>query len=194
MATNAFFISETYLKENSPLNLNVDMSEIYPFAKSAEDVYIQDAIGTCLYDDLKDKIIASKASPPTTMSDEDILLCKKIRSALVWLTVWDALPFIWIKIRNIGPVKQNGDNLETIGKDDLSYLRNICKQKADFYVDQLKCFLCENQADYPEYYCTNWDCSKLMPNENKSSRLGLVLRTEGRTKEQEIYRKYFRIT
>jgi hypothetical protein len=49
---NAFFISETYLKDNTPLSRNIDMVELYPFAKTAEEVYIQEAIGTNLYDDL----------------------------------------------------------------------------------------------------------------------------------------------
>jgi len=59
MANNAFFISETYLKDNSPLSRNIDMVELYPFAKTAEEIYIQEAIGTALYDDLIAKIIAN---------------------------------------------------------------------------------------------------------------------------------------
>ena len=102
---NAFFISETYLKDNSPLNRNIDMDELYPFAKTAEEIYIQEAIGTALYDDLIAKIIAN------TLSANEIELCKKIRSALVWWTVYDAIPFMATKIRNIGIVEQNGETI-----------------------------------------------------------------------------------
>lgn len=189
MATSAFFISETYLKDNSPLNNAVDMTDVYPFAKTAEEVYIQEAIGTCLYDDLIAKIIASKASPPTVMSTVDIDLCKKIRSCMVWLTTYDALPFIWVKIRNIGLVKQNGDNLETTSQAEMTYIRSQIKNKQDFYLRLLQSFLCENSADYPEYTCSCADCSGVGPNTNVSNSMGIVL--DG-PKNDLIVKKWFR--
>lgn len=172
---NAYFISETYLKDNSPLNNAVDMSEIYPFARTAEEIWIQEAIGTCLYDDLIDKVIASKASPPTAISTDDKNLIKKIRKALVWLTIYEALPFISTKIRNIGVVQQNGTNLENADSQTVKDLRKEIKGKADFYMEELQRFLCKNSSLYPEYYCDNWDCTKLFPNTNVSRSLGLSI-------------------
>lgn len=184
MANNAFFISETYLKDNSPLSRNIDMVELYPFAKTAEEIYIQEAIGTALYDDLIAKIIAN------TLSANETILCKKIRSALVWLVIYDAIPFISSKIRNIGVVKQNGENLETSDRSDVSYLRKEAKNKADFYMKLLQGYLCENSDLFTEYCCANWDCSKLFPNTNTSSSCDLSF---DRTQEVDIkfLRRYF---
>lgn len=181
---NAFFISETYLKDNSPLSRNIDMAELYPFAKTAEEVYIQEAIGTNLYDDLIAKIIAN------TLSANEIILCKKIRAALVWFTIYDALPFIHTKIRNIGTVKQNGENLETADRSDVSYLRKEVKNKADFYLRRLQGYLCENQDLFTEYCCSNWDCSKILPNTNVSASCDLSF---DRTNEIDVkfLRRYF---
>lgn len=178
---NAYFISETYLKDNSPLTRNIDMDELYPFAKTAEEVYIQEAIGTALYDDLIAKIIAN------TLNANEITLCKKIRSALLWFIVYDALPFIHTKIRNIGTVKQNGENLETADRGDVSYLRKEVKNKADFYLRRLQMYLCENQNLFSNYCCANWDCSQLLPNPNVSSSCDLSF-----DRTQEIDVKYLR--
>lgn len=151
MATKAFFISETYLKDNSPLSGNVDIQEIYPYARTAENIYIQEAIGTSLYDDLVAKVIASKASPPVAISANDITLIKKIRDAVLWYTVYDALPFLAIKLRNIGVVKQTGEGHESAARDDVSYLRKECKNKGDFYLKRVQDYLCENEDLYPAY-------------------------------------------
>jgi hypothetical protein len=170
MAT-AFFISERYLKDNSPLSGNVDISEVYPFAKSAEEMYIQDAIGTQLYD----RLIESLTASPKNTTDNETILLRKIRSALVWFTCYDALPFLAIKVRNIGVVKQSGDNLESATREDVSYLRKACKDKADFHMKMLQGYLCENSSLFSEYRCSGWNCSQLFPNTNTSNSSDLAI-------------------
>lgn len=151
MANHAFFISETYLKNNSPLSANIDVEELYPFMKSTEDVRIQEAIGTKLYEYLIDQVIASKASPATPLSTDDETLIKKLRDVLVWYIPFDALPFIAMKIRNIGVVNQNGENLQNGVRADISYLRQECKEKGDFYLKRVQDYLCYYHSLYPVY-------------------------------------------
>src|SRR5574338_151369 len=151
----AYFISEKYLNENSPISSNSDMGEIYPYAKGAEDVYIQEAIGTKLFNRLIESLTAS---PRNTTADETVLL-KKIRTALVWYTCYDALPFLAIKIRNIGVVNQGGENLQNGAREDVSYLMKRCKDKADFYLKLVQSYLCENSSKFPDYKCSGWGCS-----------------------------------
>lgn len=161
----AYFISQSYLKSNSPLSGNVDIKELYPFAKIAEDTHIQEAIGTQLYDRLKDSL---DASPPDTTDDETTLLTK-IREAVLWYTCFEALPFLAIKLRNIGVVKQTDSNLESATREDVSYLRNLCKTKAEFYMKVLQRYLCENSELFDEYRCNGWNCSEILPSTNVSN-------------------------
>ena len=165
---NALFLSATYLNNNTPINTNTDMSEIYPFAKTAEDVYIQGVIGTKLYDYLKGVVVDSKASPPVAITTNDRTLLEYLRDALMWFTLYDSLPFIHTKIRNIGIVKQNGDNLETAGRDDVSYLRKETLDKAQFYMNQVKRYLCEYDALYVEFKCDSWNINPSLLNSNNS--------------------------
>jgi hypothetical protein len=148
MAARAFFISETYLKDNSPLPANIDVAEIYPFAKTAEDIYIQDAIGTKLYEDLITKINSDStlASYP-----DELTLVRKLRDALLWYTIYDALPFIATKIRNIGLVQQAGENLTNADKGNEWALRKECKEKADFYLERVQRYLCSYHSLFPLY-------------------------------------------
>lgn len=181
----AYFISETYLKNNSPLSGNVDMNELYPFAKSAEDTYIQEAIGTKLYDRL---ISALDASPQNLNSDERVLM-RKIRACLVWYTCYDALPFLATKIRNIGVVKQEGNDIKSASEAEVRDLVKKCKDKGDFYLKLLQMYLCENSSLFPEYNCNN--CSELYPNPNVSNSSDLAVdRSEPENSSANFYRKW----
>ena len=46
---SALFIDDQYLKDYTPLGKSVDINEIYPFVEEAQNVYIQDVLGTPLY-------------------------------------------------------------------------------------------------------------------------------------------------
>lgn len=143
----AFFISERYLKDNTPMGDNVDIKDIYPFAKTAEDIYIQEIIGTPLFNRLVESL---NASPKNTTDNETTLLLI-IRDALKWYTLYDATPFFWIKFRNIGIVKQNGDNLETVSDKEMDKVRNEFMNKAKFYSNRLVDYLCINSSKFSQY-------------------------------------------
>jgi len=49
------FISETYVKNNTLIDENVDMRLILPSIKDAQELRIHPILGTPLYDDLKAK-------------------------------------------------------------------------------------------------------------------------------------------
>jgi hypothetical protein len=165
------------------------MSEVYPFAKTAEDVYIQGTIGTKLYVYLKDVVVASKASPPSSISTNDRTLLEYLRDALLWYTLYDAIPFLGTKIRNIGIVKQNGDNLETADRSDVTYLRNECLNKGQFYLNQVKRYLCEYDSLYSEYKCDSWNIN---PNELTADNSGISFDRSTKTNiDYDFIRKWF---
>lgn len=185
----AYFISETYLKNNSPLGANVDINDVYPFAKTAEDIYIQEMLGTPLFN----RLIASlNASPPDTTANETALL-RLVRSALVFYTCYDALPFIWAKIRNVGLVKQGGENLEVVSKDEMGYLRDELKKKGDFYLMRVRDYLYQNHTLFAEYGGT-YDWSELYPNPHVSNSCDIAFDVnEGRDEFIYKYRRFLNI-
>lgn len=184
MIQRALFISETYLKENSPLSAHTEANELYPFMKASEDTHIQEAIGSKLYTRLMEGITAS---PQNINSDERALLFK-VRDALMWYICYDALPFLHIKIRNIGVVKAKDDNLESADRADVSHLTNKCKGKADFYLRIMQRWLCENQLKFPEYTCGCGNHADLQPNRTKV--LNCDLAFDNNEVDTEYLRKY----
>jgi hypothetical protein len=150
MSQRAFFIDETYLKDNSPLSGNVDIAEIYPYAKVCEEIYIQEAIGTSLFNDLAAKIILDE---DLSGYPNELILVKKIREAVLWYTVYKALPFISIKVRNIGLVKQTGENLTSADSQDVKDLRHECKINGDFFLKRVQDYLCDFGDLFSAYTC-----------------------------------------
>lgn len=188
MANTAYFIDEQYLKDNSPLDKNIDMTTIYPHMKTAEDVHIQGAVGTNLYNDLITKIIAD---PTLAGYPNELILCKKIRDAMVWLVTVEALPFIGSKIANIGVVQQNGENLQNADQAKESRLTAAAKNNAMHYTKMLQGYLCENQRLFSTYCCSNWDCSKLFPNQHVSQSCDLAF-DRGLPSEQIVDIKFLK--
>jgi hypothetical protein len=189
MPNNAIFIDEDYLKDNTPLGKNIAIEDLLPYAKTAEDKYVQEAIGTCLYNKLKSLI---EASPQVFNSyEQEILLL--IRDTLKWYICYDALPWIWLKPRNIGLVKQGGDNMEIASKSDLDYQRNELLNNAVFYMNRVKGYLCDNGKYFPDYKCSCGNCSDIPPNERKSVSTPLGIdRDCGDEEYQRFYKKYIR--
>jgi hypothetical protein len=184
----AIFIDEVYLKENSPLSANIDMAEIYPFAKSAEDRYIHEAIGTSLFNYLTDVV----NNLPSPISDNDQTVLDYIKNAMVWYTNYDALPFIWVKLRNIGLVKQAGESMETASESEMQLVRNECKDKAVWYINRLKSYLCANGKLYEQYNKGCWSCGDISPTGVKSHGIDLYF-DKNTTPDLELYKKYFTI-
>lgn len=186
MANTAYFIDEQYLKDNSPLMKNIDMVTLYPHMKTAEDIHIQGAIGTNLYNDLITKILADST---LAAYPNELILCKKIRDCMVWLTTTEALPWIGTKTANIGNVQQNGENLTNADQGKESRLEAKAKNNAMHYLKMLQMYLCENQNLFTEYCCANWDCSKLFPNTHVSNSCDLAFDND--VPDIQFLKRYF---
>ena len=59
MAT-ALFISRDDLTNNTILDGNIDTSKFIQFIKIAQQIHLQNYLGTALYDSISDKIIANQ--------------------------------------------------------------------------------------------------------------------------------------
>ena len=44
-----YFITETYLKTNTPITANVDVTDVTPYVKTQSDLRIQPILGTYFY-------------------------------------------------------------------------------------------------------------------------------------------------
>ena len=146
---NILFISETYIRENTPLNQNLDIKDIVNNIPSAQDMYIQPILGSNFYD-----YLLGVYSAQTLTSDEQTLVML-IKPALAYRSAEMSLPFVQYQIKNKGPQSQFGDNSNQVEMTQLSYLRNELKNRAEFYDTRLKKYLCDNGSKFPQYTTNN---------------------------------------
>lgn len=143
---SALFIDDVYLKDNSPVGKSVDSEEVYPFVEQAQDIYIQDVMGTPLYTDLAYKLYTG-----VTFSSEELDVVNIASKSLVYWSVYLALPHLYLKIRNAGVVKQQSQYTENTSLTELKYLREEMSNLGEFWNQRLKVYLCNNHKKFPLY-------------------------------------------
>jgi hypothetical protein len=140
------FVNPDYMKRLTNLNGSIEDAYLVPSIILAQDKYVQQYLGTALFDKLKDEVEAG-----TLTGVYETLLDKYVRKATLWWTMVELLPSLYIKMDNGSLVIRTGDNTSTISPDDLHREIERSRQNANHYTYRLYRFLCNNTSDYPEY-------------------------------------------
>ena len=151
MATT-LFITQTDLKANTILNGNVDADLFMQFIKIAQQMHVQNYLGTQLYNTITTKINTS------TLNGDYLNLVKDyVQPMLIHFAMIDYLPFANYQIRNGGVFKHRSENSETPSKEELDILVQKHRTFADFYATRFIDYMGINAATkFPEYW-TNRD-------------------------------------
>ncbi len=148
------FVSETYIKNNSVIDENVDMRLILPAIRDAQELRMHPILGTPLYIDLKDKITAG-----TLNADEVTLLDDYIAPAMLQWTLYECSVSMLFKYRNKSVSTKNSENSNPVDYRDLQFLRDDWKNKAEERDKRLINYLCDNESKYPKYTASSDDLS-----------------------------------
>jgi hypothetical protein len=142
----ALFITNQDIKRFSILDGNVDPDKFIQYIDIAQDIHIQNYLGTDLYVKLQNDIIND-----TLAGNYLSLVNTYIKPMLVhWATV-EYLPFAAYAVSNKGVLKGTAENSESVSKNEVDYLveqeRNIAQHYTRRFID----FMSFNQSDFPEY-------------------------------------------
>ena len=146
------FISADYLKNNSELNLNIDDKILSMCIETSQDVHLQEAIGTTLYDHLQTVFIDSGSTGLT--SYEATLLDDYIIPGLIKWSIAESCVALSFKIQTKGVVQQQSENSSSITKEDLEYVRRNYESKAEFYFQRAIDYIKSNYNEFRDYYNT----------------------------------------
>jgi hypothetical protein len=147
MATT-LFITPKDLKANTILNGNVDTDMFIQFIKIAQQMHVQNYLGTQLYDAITNKINTS-----TLTGDYLDLVNEYVQPMLIHYAMVDYLPFANYQIRNGGVFKHKTENSESTTKDELDILVQKHRTFADFYAKRFVDYVAINaSAKFPEYF------------------------------------------
>lgn len=144
-------INDEYLKAYSPIPLNYNLDEVRPYVKVSELLYIEPILGEPLYEELIEQV----ASGDITEANSTLLL--QIYPALAIGTAFEALPFIWSHMSEVGITKGHSDNSDSIDLKDLNYISQHLKAQLQARLDNLEYFLKTHLDSYPLYVVVD-DC------------------------------------
>ena len=154
MAT-ALFISRTDLVKNSILDGNVDTDKFIHFIKIAQQIDIQNYLGTDLYNKISADIIADNLS-----GDYLSLVNDYVQPMLIHYAMMQYLPFAAYQIKNGGISKHTSENAESVSKEEVDYLVNKERNFAEYYTRRFIDYISFHEEDFPEYNSnTNEDIS-----------------------------------
>ena len=143
----ALFITRDDIVKYTAMNGNVDTDKFIQFVKIAQDIHIQNYLGTKLFNKINDDIVSNTlASPYTT------LLSKYIKPMVIHFAMVEYLPFAAYTIANKGVYKHNSENSINAEKNEIDFLVEKERNIAEHYTKRFIDFMSYNQASFPEYY------------------------------------------
>ena len=144
---SALIIDDQYISDYTPLGKNIDSAMIYPFISEAQDIYMQDILGSNFYNDLLYRSVYATAS--ITNYEEDLL--DILSKMIAYYSVYLAIPHLSIRIRNFGVGKSAADNTVASSMEEMKYIREEVKNLAEFWSQRAIVYLCNNSEQFPLY-------------------------------------------
>jgi len=146
IAPEILFINEEFLKKYTQLNEAVDTNLIRPAIYLAQDKYITLWLGTNLSNKIKADISAG-----TLAGVYLTLLNEYIVKPTAWWTMVELYPMLMYKHDNGNLVTRQSENTTAITQGELSSLRDMARENANYYTQMLVDYLCANSGSFPEY-------------------------------------------
>lgn len=142
----ALFFDQTYFYENTAVDENTNWKGIRPVLWDCMEIYIQDIVGTQLYEELKDQVVNNTE----TALNQD-LLDNYIAPCLLNYTMMEAQVTMLYKFRNRSVAKDRSDYSNPVDFKEHRYLKDQYQIKAEKYARKIQDFLIANIDDYPLY-------------------------------------------
>jgi hypothetical protein len=147
MATT-LFINRTDLIRNSIMDGNIDTDKFIQFIKIAQEIDVQQIMGTKMYDGLTAAIpnidLPANARWKTVLDDY-------IAPMLIWYAQSNYMPFAAYQIKNGGVFKHTSENSQSVDKNEIDFLVEKARTNAEWYSRRFIDFMSFNQTTYPEY-------------------------------------------
>lgn len=140
------YISQQYLKDNSIIADNADFELIKPTIVMVQDIYLQQVLGTQLYEDLRTKIGAG-----TLNSDEKNLIDKYLLKTLLWYIQMEVAPVLRYRYQNKGVMVKSSENSQPVSESELRTHMDWCRVKAEQYAQLTTDYLRVNSSLFPKY-------------------------------------------
>lgn len=147
---DTYFITEKFIKDNTDVNNNVDMSKIDYAIKASYDVNLCGLIGSHFADymlDLHQQVL----SGTYVYSPIQESLVDKIQSYIAWDVALKANASLSNQLQNTGRLRQAGDFQQASDSSEVKVMAELNKTTAEAYKMKLSKFLCKNSKSFAEF-------------------------------------------
>ena len=158
-----YFITETYLKTNTPITANVDVTDVTPYIATQSALRIQPILGTTFYNYLLN------AYNTQTLTPDEIDLVEFIQPVIAWRSAEDAVFGLTYQLKNKGLQTQNGDYSASVSRSEVAFGMEHYAQKASFFEQRLIRWLLTNRNLFPLFISTTNMDTDLRPMFNTCS-------------------------
>ena len=153
MIYNVLLITEEKLKANTSITDNVDSGELRFSIQQAQQIFIQESLGTNLYEYILDLVKTGDIEDPIKVDYKE-LLNNFIQPTLISYAYYLALDNFFVKFVNVGLQQFRSEQSNPIGVKEFSYLKNGARDQAQFNDNLLRRHLVFNNWRYPQYTLT----------------------------------------
>jgi hypothetical protein len=142
----ALLITDADLVKFTATNGNVDVDKFVQFIKIAQDIHIQNYLGTKLLEKIEAHIIAGNLS-----GNYLSLVTTYVKPMLIHWAMVEYLPFAAYTIANKGVYKHSSENSENVDKNEIDFLIEKERSIAQHYTERFINYMCFNNNLFPEY-------------------------------------------
>ena len=142
----ALFVTRQDISVFTAANGNIDNDKLLPFINQAQDIHIQNYLGTDLYDKIQADIVAG-----TLAGVYLTLVTDYVKSMLLHWSMVEYLPYAGVNISNGGIYTKNPENSTALSKDHVDALIEKSRDTAQFYTRRFIDYMTYNLSSYPEY-------------------------------------------
>jgi hypothetical protein len=153
---DTLLITKEDLYKYTQLKGNVDIDNISPFIKVAQDIEIQSVLGTILYRKILTDVLNG------TLANQYLLLTSTyIQPMLIHYAMADFMQFHGYEVSNAGILRNNPENTVLPDKNEIDILVKRYRQIAETYRKRLVDYITLNVGLFPEY--TQWQAGGEYP-------------------------------
>jgi hypothetical protein len=179
MIYNVLLISEQKLIDNTAINgSNVDTSELRFCIQQAQTLFLQESLGTNLYEKLLQLVDDNQIGLSGNTNYKN-LLDNFVQPTLIQYAYYIALDNFFVKWANVGLVQNRTEQGGSIDLKTLQYLKTNAKNNAEFNDNLLRRHLIFKSGEYPEYVSGNLNDGQLPPETNSAFKSSITTPGQG---------------
>lgn len=144
---DVLLINENVIKSVSNISENVSGNYILPAIKLAQDLDLEETIGTQLKESLQRKVFDNTIGTETVYKT---LLDDYIQQFLTYTTIVHLIPNVAWKIGNAGVMITDDEKMTNVASTEVDKVKSHYRHLADVYKGRLQKYLITHFNDFPE--------------------------------------------